>query len=74
MVKHRLQCARPVCHCMWATYPHRPGSIKTCDYHPLAGMFRALLGGASKEEAEDVFLDIALNTRAQGRVTAEAPF
>lgn len=73
MSMHRIRCKRPLCHCMaGATYPHRPGSFKTCDYHPLAGMFRALLCGATKEEAEDIFFDIAL--AGGGPLAKECPF
>lgn len=73
MVMHRLQCNRPLCHCLTgATHPHRPGSFRTCACNPLAGMFLALAYGATKEEAEEIALDIVME---QGGVPAvECPF
>lgn len=73
MVMHRLKCARPLCHCLsGATYPHRPGSTKTCEGNALSGMFLALMHGATEEDAQDIALEIALNGGGQRAV--ECPF
>lgn len=73
MTEHRIWCKRPLCHCMTgATFPHRPGSFKTCTCHPLAGMFLALAYGATDEEAQDIAIEIALS--GGGRPAVECPF
>lgn len=59
MVLHRLHCGRPLCHCLAVTFPHRPSSFPACDLNPLAGYFRALLHGATREQADDIALGIA---------------
>lgn len=73
MVLHELKCKRPLCHCLTgATYPHRPGSTPHCVGNALSGMFLALAYGATKEEAEEIAMDIVLHGGAPRAM--ECPF
>lgn len=72
MTLHRLKCHRPVCHCMHAGYPHRPGSFKTCDAHAYAGLFRALLIADSPEERDEINAEYAWDMGGTP-VAADAP-
>ena len=60
MVLHRLECERPLCTCMRVTFPHRPGSLPLCEQAPMSDVRLALRQGATEEQAEEIFLELAL--------------
>jgi len=74
MVFHRLQCKRPLCHCLRVPPPHRPGGFPLCEADPMSDVRLALLHGATPEEADDIALEILLtNPKAARRTPAGAP-
>lgn len=74
MAKHRIECVRPLCHCLRVTHPHRPGSYPLCEFRPFSDLLKAALEGASEEQLQDIAMEIVLTTKFKGKATATCPF
>lgn len=65
MVLHRLKCTRPVCHCLRVPHPHRPGGYPLCECNPMSDVLKAVLEGASEEQALEIAVEIAFDRPGQ---------
>lgn len=59
LVAHVKATGHKVCGCGGYLYPHRPFS-RYCDANPMADVYRAARDGATKEQLNDIALEIAL--------------